>query len=511
MTKNGISKEREKRIHEQLKSIPEKDYKILYEEFKKGNVLDKNNLLIVNDLDFDNVEELENILEETLQTMNKNDQEKLYDDFTKLQNLNKADIDLIFKQVKNEKLFPLNILQSKEFEVDLETLPIQTAKRIQELVTEKLSKSTQITLLKFNFNRWKKDVYSSKPLNSKLFEILFANGKDGDPEMRTNQGAGRMFVTKRFINFEEIPFCFNVNLRKPYSGKMIIEGFFNSAGKEPVNFGNFPVSKQDSGKTGNFGLFHKVLIRQGEMEFDVTTDSCYELKSFGSAMGKSVDKKKPMIILIHFIVNMNKFLSNEKASSKSKSIVFDKMTLFCEIDKNGNIAETELFSFFPLVLFKSNSSQSFGQGDECVSGEDNREERTKKVLSQEQKERKKMQKLEDKVDEMFDDLIEQVQRGKILPKKVQQLIDKQIRKNNGQEKKVMLKNFLNKAALIAQKTQENQQNRKLNLYNFESESDTESVSSKSSFNSTSTSTSSSSTFSRGSSSNESNLSSSDSD
>ena len=484
LSKNGISKEREKRIQDQLKSIPEKDYKILYDEFKKGNVLDENNVLIVNNLEFYNVLELEHVLEDTLQTMNKNDQEKLYDDFTKLETLKKEDIEVIFKQIKNEKLFPLNVLQSKEFEVDLETLPIETAKRIQELVTEKLLKNTQITTLKFNFNRWKKDVYSSKPLNSKLFEVLFANGKDGDPDMRTNQGAGRFFVTKRFINSEEIPFCFNVDLRQPYSGKMIIEGFFNSAGNVPVNFGNFLVSKQDSGKFENFGLFHKVLIRQGEMEFNVTTDSCYELKSFGSATGKSVDKKKPMVILIHFIVNMNKFLSNKKASvsSKSKSIVFDKMTLFCEINKNGNVAKTELFSFFPLVSFRNNSSQSFGQGDECVFGVDNREERTKKVLSQESKELKKMQKLEeleDKVEEAFDDLIDQVQQGKILPKKVQQILDKQIRKNKGQEKKVMLKTFLNKAALIAQ---ENQQVRF-----YESESDTESVLSKNSSSSSSSS------------------------
>jgi hypothetical protein len=490
MSKNEISKERENRIQDQLRSIPEEDYEILYEKFKEGKVLDKNNLLMLNKLEFDNVVLLENILEETLQTMNKNDQQKLYDDFTKLETINNADIKLIFEQVKNEKLFPLNVLQSEELEVDLETLPIKTAKRIQELLTEKLLKNTQITKLKFNFNRWKKDVYSSKPLNSKLFELLFANGKDGDPEMRINQGAGRMFVTKRFINSEEIPFCFNVNLRDPYSGKMIIEGFFNSAGKEPINFENFPVSKQDSGKIGNFGRFHELFIRQGEMEFNVTNDSCYELKSFGSARGKSLDKKKPMIILIHFIVNMKTFWSNKKAfvSSKSKSIVFEKMTLFCEIDKNGNIAKTELFSFLPLVSYKNNSSSSFGQGDECVSGEDNREERTKKVLSEEQKERKKLQKLEDKVDETFDDLIEQVQRGKILPKKVQQLIDKQIRKNKGQEKKVMLKNFLNKAALIAQ---ENQERRQFN-YDFESQSDTESVSSNLSKNSSITSSSDSS-------------------
>lgn len=218
----------------------------------------------------------------------------------------------------------------------------------------------------------RRKLYTEKPdtlMDAELFESLFANGEkyEGDEILRS-ASKGRYYVTRQDIGEEEIPFCFAFTLNN--GQEVVLEGFFNNYGGLDNNENQkykFPLNKKDQENDSSLGIFHKLILRQGPDEIDVTNKSVYELKAIGSDKGKNLNKPEPMKILIHFP------MPSMKMKDESSNLV----TLSCNILVDLNTAKVILWKFRPIALFQI-PEVVVGKGQECKRSEKKSERQLKK-------------------------------------------------------------------------------------------------------------------------------------
>ena len=259
----------------------------------------------------------------------------------------------------------------------------------------------------------RRKLYTEKPdtiMDAELFESLFANGEkyEGDEILRS-ASKGRYYVTRQDIGEEEIPFCFAFTLNN--GQEIVLEGFFNNNGGLHNNENQkyeFPLNKNDRENDSSLGTFHKLILRQGQDEIDVTDKSLYELKAIGSDKGKNLNKPEPMKILIHFPM----LTMQMKGDSPL-------VTLCCKIFVDLNKAEVILWKFRPIHYFKI-PEIVLGRGQECKRSEKKSERQLKKPEKQvkakteneeERKIRNDKQKKRNKyLNELWDDKVMNVNR-----------------------------------------------------------------------------------------------------
>jgi hypothetical protein len=387
----------ESRSRSRSKSPPNiKESQRLLESIKKINKQDqflafakKQNISVINeddDIDFFDLnvkeivlvnKEMKAILSSSLKKLNQ-------DELANVVTIFEALPDSVMKKMLNfatrQKFVTLD--ENNEPELDMEslnsfqlhTLVTYAIKALgREIRLKKSEEDAKTFLIQATQIMERRKLFTEKPdtlMNAELFESLFANGDkyEGDEIMR-KASKGRYYVTRQDIDEKEIPFCFAFTLNN--GQEVVLEGFFNNFGglnnRENQKY-TFPLNKKDQENDSSLGMFHKLIVRQGQDENDVTDKSVYELKAIGSDKGKNLNKPDPMKILIHFPLK-------EKVKGESSPLV----TLSCNIFVDLNIAKVSLFSFRPIAYFQ-NPEVVLGKGQECKRSEKKSERQTKKNL-----------------------------------------------------------------------------------------------------------------------------------
>lgn len=357
-----------------IENLPQKDFNSLRNFFEKNDLLiqeeDGSKSLDFDDLSTSLFKRLQKLMKKKFQKLSAEEEDIFTQNYAKLTDEESQEL---FQTLKSEKLLPQGLEENFEVEIDLQNLAYETAKRISDLTKKFLKKREPVNhkgkIKLLNVDRFLKANISEKPFVSKSFNLLFAIGEHGDEKLR-GVSAGRLFITRQHIGYNELPFCFSVTLDSPFWGKIFLEGSFDNAYNSPES-NMIPVSKGDHAIHNNTGIgcvgsLNDLVLKQGKREYDVIKNASYELKALGSQEGKNINKPLPMVIFIHFFMNLNKFLDPIKHLREKHEYENKRVTLICNIFDQFNTAETRLVSFRPIANSKNTPEEVLGRGSECV-------------------------------------------------------------------------------------------------------------------------------------------------
>jgi hypothetical protein len=351
----SISKEEKEQVQANFAKLPERLFKLQKSSLESKNLLVLTNGVYKLDLtsisykDFVNLKEtLNEYLTEDVKPFTQGDLDNVEKD---IENLSQEQVYEILKELKEEELLPQG---SPLDDVEVFNFAPQTfeAFRIKIHKIVFLNKVKRGTIL-LKFNEEKNETYK---FDAYVYEKLFAkeeglpNGEKDLPLRKPT--AGRLYVTRKVFQEDEVPFCFSFST--PKHGTFVLDGSFGSAG-----FPAFPIplNDEDAKIEGSLGLFQNIHIKHNGKTENLKHKSCYELQGWGSPRGSNISKPNPISIRIHFFSNF--------FSSASSSQSAHQRTLVCELQRIKNTAECRLIKFRPIANNKLVAEEIYGYGNEC--------------------------------------------------------------------------------------------------------------------------------------------------